>query len=69
MPMPHGMLRVLTLSLALPLAVEAFAAAPLNRWTTPAVRLELDGDGLRVITGKDYTPFFEGNFWGTEMPN
>lgn len=24
--------------------------------------IELAGDLLRVITGKDYTPFFEANF-------
>jgi hypothetical protein len=31
--------------------------------TTLAVEL------LRVLTGKDYGPFFEANFWGTGMPN
>jgi len=24
---------------------------------------------LRVLTGKDYAPFFDANFWGTGMPN
>jgi hypothetical protein len=31
--------------------------------TTLAIEL------LRVLTGKDYGPFFEANFWGTGMPN
>ena len=30
---------------------------------------KLAGDLLRVMTGKDYTPFFDANFWGTGMPN
>lgn len=24
---------------------------------------------LHVMTGKDFTPFFDANFWGTAMPN
>jgi aminopeptidase N len=30
---------------------------------------KLAGDLLRVMTGKDFTPFFDANYWGTAMPN
>jgi len=30
---------------------------------------KLAGELLQVLTGKDYAPFFDANFWGTGMPN